>query len=231
MEEQATFEAIAVLAPRRARVARLALLVPVVVLVAIAWAGLNGPRSDSTALASTRPTTVALPSQARPSLAVEAAYPAEANGLAVQRLGELQIGRLGFDSVVAIAGWYVPMVITDCPPLAAIDLAVALPYLRGDADKLAFCVRSGMLYASRPDVPSDRSPEIVPTGVAVTVVVGVIMPGHLETVGASATQVVVIGRFGKSGDGCRTGVGCSRELVIDQVAWTPDVLTGTATIE
>jgi hypothetical protein len=36
MDEHATFEARAVLAPRRARVARLALLVPVVAFVAIA---------------------------------------------------------------------------------------------------------------------------------------------------------------------------------------------------
>ena len=75
---------------------------------------------------------------------------------------------------------------------------------------------SGTLYPSRPDLPNG-----VPTGVAVTVITGVIMPLDLETVGADATQVVVLGRFGKSSDGCRTGVGCSRELVIDHVGWTP----------
>lgn len=217
VDESASFETRAVLAPRRARSARLALLVPVVAFVAIAWAGLNGPRSGPTAALSPNPTTAPVPSlPVQAPLTAEAPYPAEAIGLAVQRLGELQVGRLGFDAEVAIAGWYVPTSITDCPPLAAIYRDGALPYLRGDADKLAFCVRSGMLYPSRPDLPNG-----VPTGVAVTVIAGVIMPLDLETVGANATQVVVLGRFAKSSDGCRTGVGCSRELVVDHVAWTP----------
>lgn len=222
MDEQASFETRAVLAPRRTRIARIALLVPVVAFVAIAWAGLNGPRSDSTAVASPGPTHSAVPSlRVEAPIAADAAYPAEAIGLAVQRLGDLQVGRLGFDSVVAIAGWYVPTAITDCPALAAIYRDGALPYVRGDADKLAYCVRSGVLYPSRPDLPSNRTAGVVPTGVAVTVVVGVIMPLDLETVGTDATQVVVIGRFGKSSDGCRSGVGCSRELLVDHVAWTP----------
>jgi hypothetical protein len=216
MDEHADFEARAVLPPRRARRARLALLVPVVALVVVAWAGLGGDRPHPTTAVIPAPTTVAVP-----SLAVEARYPAEVIGLAVQPLGDLQIGRLGFDAVVAIAGWYVPTAITDCPPLAAIYRDGALPYVRGDADKLAFCVRSGMLYPSRPDLASDSSRDLVPTGVAVTVVVGVIMPLELEAIGTDATQVVVLGRFGKIGDGCRTGVGCSRELLLDHVAWTP----------
>jgi len=210
-EEQATFETRAVLAPRRARLSRLALLVPVVALVAIAWAGVNGPSSDSTAAVSPAPTIAAVPS---PPL--EAAYPAEVIGIPVHRLGELQIGGLGRDDVVAIAGWYVPTAITDCPPLAAIYRDGALPYIRGDKDKLAFCVRSGVLYPSRPDISN-----VAPAGVAVTIVVGVVMPLELELVDEQATQVVVLGRFSKSSDGCRIGVGCSRELLVDHVGWTP----------
>jgi hypothetical protein len=214
MDEQATFETRAVLAPRRNRVSRLALLVPVVAFVAIAGAGLSGAPSDRTAAASPDPTTIAVTSL--PSQPVVAAYPAEVIGLDVHRLGELQVGRLGFVTVVAIAGWYVPTAVTDCPALAALYRDGALPYVRGDRDKLAFCVRSGMLYPSSPDLPSSA-----PTGVAVTVIVGVIMPWEVEVVGTPATQVVFLGRFGKASDGCRDGGACHRELLVDHVAWTP----------
>lgn len=217
MDEHADFDARAVLAPRRARGARLAFLVPVVALIVVAWAGLSGDHSHPTTAVVPGPTTVSVP-----PIAVDPRYPAEVIGLPVQRLGDLQLGSFAFDSVIAIAGWYVPTAITDCPPFAAIYRDGALPYLRGDADKLAFCVRSGMLYPSRPDLRSDRSPDVVPTGVAVEVVVGVNMPRELEAIGTDPTQVVVLGRFGKLNDACSTtGVGCSRELLLDHVAWTP----------
>jgi hypothetical protein len=218
MDGDATFEASPVLPPRRARGARLVFLVPVIALVAVAWAGLNGaPATHPATAVAPAPTSVTvLP------IAVDARYPAEVIGLPVQRLGDLQLGSFGFDSVIAIAGWYVPTAITDCPPFAAIYRDGALPYLRGDADKLAFCLRSGMLYPSRPNLGSDGSPDDVPTGVAVEVVVGVVMPRELEAVGTDPTQVVVLGRFGKVNDACSTtGVGCSRELLLDHVAWTP----------
>jgi hypothetical protein len=210
MDEQASFEARAVLAPRRARVARLALLLPVIGLVAIAWAGLSGPRSDKATTDITDPTAVAAP-----SLTVDAPYPAQVIGLDVQRLDDVQPRGLGRDDVIAVAGWYVATAITDCPPLAAIYREGSLPEVRGDADELAFCVRSGVLFASRPDagVPS----------VTVTVVVGVVVPPKLEMIGTDATEVVVVGRFVESGDGCGAPAGCRRELLVDHVAWTPDV--------
>jgi hypothetical protein len=218
MDEEATFEARAVLAPRRKRTARLVFLVPVVALIVVAWVGVRGaPATHPTTAVVPGPTAVSVP-----PIAVDPRYPAEVIGLPVQRLGDLQLGSFGFDSVIAIAGWYVPTAISDCPPFAAIYRDGALPYLRGDADKLAFCVRSGMLYPSRPDLRSDGSPDDVPTGVAVEVVVGVVMPRELEAVGTDPTQVVVLGRFGKVNDACSTtGVGCSRELLLDHVAWTP----------
>lgn len=218
MDEDATFEARSVLAPRRARGARLVFLVPVVALVVVAWAGLSGaPAKHSTTAVIPGPTTVSVA-----PIAVNPRYPTEVVGLPVQPLGDLQLGSLGFDSVIAIAGWYVPTAITDCPQLPAIYKDGALPNVRGDADKLAFCVRSGMLYPSRPDLRSEGAPGSVPAGVAVEVVVGVIMPQELEAVGTDPTQVVVLGRFGKVNDACgTTGVGCSRELLLDHVAWTP----------
>jgi len=48
----------------------------------------------------------------------------------------------------AVAGWYVATDIVDCPPRAAIERTGSLLEIRGDADALAFCERSGVLYAS-----------------------------------------------------------------------------------
>lgn len=216
MDEQASFEARPVLAPRRARLARLALLLPVVALVAIAWAGLSGAPSnlatadipDPTALAS--PALTVLPPE----------HPAQVIGLAVRRLDDVQPRGLGRDDVIAVAGWYVPMAITDCPRLDAIYRDGALPYMRGDADRFAFCVRSGVLYASRPDLEDGRSGNTGLRAVAATLAVGIIAPPELELVGMDATEVVVVGRFVGFGDGCRVLATCRRELVIDHVAWT-----------
>ena len=63
MDEQVAFETRAVLAPRRARLSRLALLVPALALVATAWAGLSGrseqdSRAGQTAAAASRPTSL-----------------------------------------------------------------------------------------------------------------------------------------------------------------------------
>jgi hypothetical protein len=215
MEEQASFEARAVLAPRRARLARLALLLPVVALTAIAWAGLSGARSDQAIAEIPDPTALAAPSLRAPE------HPAQVIGLAVHRLDDVQPRGLGRDDVIAVAGWYVPTAITDCPPLDAIYRDGALPYLRGDADRFAFCVRSGVLYASRPDLEDGRPGSTGPRAVAATLAVGIIAPPQLELIGMDATEVVVVGRFLGFGDGCRVLATCRRELVVDHVAWTP----------
>jgi len=220
MNEQTSFEARAVLAPRRPRLARLALLLPVVALVAIAWAGFSGARSDQATAGIPDPTAVAAPSstvaRSTPALA-----PAQVIGLHVQRLDEVQTRSLGRDDVIAVAGWYVATAITGCPPLAAIYRQGSLPEVRGDADESAFCVRSGVLYASQPDVRDSRSGSAELPEVGVTIVVGVVVPPELEMIGADATEVVVVGRFVASGDGCRVPADCPRELVVDHVAWTP----------
>lgn len=229
MDENATFEARAVLPPRRRRTARLALLVPVVALVAIAWAGVSGNRPDQATAGIAQPTAALAASLPAPSLAVEAPYPAQVVGLAVQRLDAVQTGRLGRDAVIAVAGWYVPTAITDCPPLAALYRPASLPDVRGDTDSFAFCVRSGVLFAARPDLhglpmndlEDDAATDTGLPSVGVTVVAGVVVPPELEMVGAGATEVVVVGRFVESGAGCRATAGCSRELVVDHVGWTP----------
>jgi hypothetical protein len=220
MNEPTGFEARAVLAPRRRRLARLALLLPVVALVAIAAAGFSGARSDQATARIPGPTAVAAPSRTVAG-STPAIAPAQVIGLHVHRLDEVQMRSLGRDDVVAVVGWYVATAITDCPPIAAIYRQGSLPDVRGDADTAAFCVRTGVLYASQRDVQDRWSGSAGLPAVGVTIVVGVIVPPGLEMIGADATEVVVVGRFVESGAGCPVPAGCPRELVVDHVAWTP----------
>jgi hypothetical protein len=223
MDERASFETRAVLEPRRARLARLALLVPALALVAIAWAGLSGPRSDHTTAAITAPpASAAAPAASAAAVVPRPQVPTKVVGLSVQRLDQIPSSGLGRDEEFAIAGWYIPTAITDCPPLAAIYRDGSLPDVRGDADTLAFCRRSGVLYAS-PSGLDQRSDATV-TSVPVTVVIGVIMPLELEIVGSQSMQAVVLGRFVEPGAACTITVptACRRELLVDHVAWTAD---------
>ena len=230
MDEETTFEARAVLAPRRARLTRVALLVPVVVLVAIVGAGVSGGRSGHlTAEISDRPVAM------HPTQAVDepvAEIPTQVLGLDVHRLDDVDPQQLGRDDIVVLSGWYIPTAITNCPLLPAIYRDGALPYLRGDADTLAFCERSGVLYASRPDIDprlptnnlndDNRSNNGGLPSVAASLAVGIIAPQELELIRDTAIEVVVLGRFVESGDGCGVAAYCPRELVVDHVAWTPD---------
>ncbi|HEY4228325.1 MAG TPA: hypothetical protein VGM49_08290 [Candidatus Limnocylindrales bacterium] len=227
MDEHASFEARAVLAPRRARLARLAPLLLAVALVAIGWAGLAGPRTDPATADRTDPSAIAdAPSNAARATAVTAApspqRPTQALGLNVQRLDEIQTQGLARDHVIAISGWYVATTITDCPPLAVSFRAEASPRIGADVDGWAYCKRSGVLYASPPAAQDSRSGSAGLGAVGATVVAGVVMPPALETIGAGPTQVVVLGRFVEPTDGCRTTVDCSHSLIVDYVAWTAD---------
>lgn len=229
MEEQASFAPRTVLEQRRARLNRLAILVPTLALAAIAWVGASGAGSNR-AVAESPHVAVAAPSiDVVVSHAVALArrgarYPAEVLGLDVHRLDGVDTRGLGRDTPIAVAGWYVATAITDCPPLAAIYRPASLPEIRGDADSWAFCKRSGVLYASRPDLDvglptNNPSNDAGLSAVAVTVTIGVVVPRELEMIGADATPVVVIGRFVESGGGCRDPAGCAQELVVDHLAW------------
>jgi hypothetical protein len=234
MDEQASFEPKAVLAPRRAGWNRFAIAVPALALAAIAWAGASGAGSDRAVAESPHLVAVAAPSievVASPAVARpprDPRYPAQVVGLDVQRLDVVQAQGLGRDTPIAVAGWYVATAIADCPPLAALYRTASLPELRGDADEYAFCVRSGVLYASRLDfnvrlamdhLEGNRSREAGLPAVAVTLEVGVVVPPELELIGGDATPVVVVGHFVHSGGGCGVPAGCARELVVDHLAW------------
>ena len=224
MEEQATFEARAVLGPRRTRRTRLALLLPAFALVALAWAGVSGGSPDKSSAegpdqaADAAPSLGAAGSPSVTPAVPHPARPAEVFGLDVHRLDDLQPGAYDRDDILVITGWYAPKAITDCPHLDAIYRDGALPDVRGDTDVYAFCVRSGLLYASRPDLRENRFTER--RAIPATFVIGVIAPLEIETVWADPREVVVIGRFVEGLPGCRALDGCRPELLIDHVAWT-----------
>ncbi len=227
MEEQASFETRAVLAPRRARLTRLALLVPVVVLFAAAWAGISGPRSGparaddpgAVELAAASRSVVGDASPSRAPATTPRPRPAEVLGLHVQRLDDLQRHEGGRDDMVVVTGWYVATAMSDCPAVGVINRDGSLPEIRPDLDALTFCDRYGLLYASHPVLDGRNSAGF--PAVAVTLLSGVVAPNELETIGAAATEVVVIGRFVPSGDGCDVEGACRERLVVDHVAWTP----------
>jgi hypothetical protein len=232
MDEQASFEPRSVLGKRRAGWGSLAIVVPALALVATIWAGVSGARSDEGAANVPETVAVAAPSiddaAFSPTVASRPRYPARVIGLDVQRLDEVQARGLGRDAPIAVSGWYVATAITDCPRLVVIRRLGSLPEVRRDFDELAFCDRSGVLYASRPDLDErlprnnledNRSKNAGLPAVAVTLVIGVVVPRELEMVGATATPVVVVGRFVPSGDGCRVEAGCAHELVVDHLAW------------
>jgi len=229
MDEQASFEARAVLPPRRAGRNRLATGLPVLALIGIAFAGFSGGRSEqdarpTDAVAALAPT----PGTAPPAQAVR--YPTAVIGLGVHGLVDVQAQGLGQDAPVAIAGWYVATAITDCPPLDAFYRAGALPEVRNDiatVDSWAFCRRTGVLYASRPDLeerlptsnPEDnQAQDAALPSVAATLITGVVVPPALEKIGAAATQVVVVAHFAPAG-GCR-GPRCVTELLVDYLPWS-----------
>lgn len=231
MDEEAGFEARAVLAPARRRWNKGLIVLPVVALVGIALAGLAGPHPRPATADLPAATSAAVASAA--SIAIEPsaspAHPALALGLPVHPLDQVEPAGLGEDEVIALSGWYIATGVANCPPLAAIYRDGALPYLRGDADTLAFCERSGVLYASPPDGDGRLSTSshandgsrVGPPAVAARLAVGIIVPLGLEVIDSGATEVVVIGRFVETGSRCGLPPGCHRGLVVDHVAWTP----------
>jgi len=234
MDEQASFEPRSVLGSKRARWNRLRVVVPALALVATAWIGISGERSgtDTAAVGETglaSAAAAASPADIQPSF--EPVIPEQALGLDVQRLDAVRTAGLDPDTVVAVAGWYVATSITDCPPLAAIYRDGALPEIRRDiaaVDSWAFCDRTGVLYASRPDLEErlptnnledNRSKGAGLPAIAASMVIGVVAPPGLEAIGTTATHVVVLGRFVETSRGCGSPAACRVELVVDYIPW------------
>lgn len=228
MDEHVAFETRAVLTPRRARRMRWALLVPVVALVAIAWVGVSGnrPAIEAAVVPDSTPASVAATAVA--TIVPQPEFPAEVLGLDVRRLGDVQLAALTREDIVVIAGWYVPLAITDCPAVTP-DYDDASVEIRPGRDPWAFCERSGVLHDSRPDKvgssrrigPDAEDGGIGPSSVDASLVIGVKLPRPLERVGADPMPIVVLGHFVETSDACMLIGMCPSELIVDYVAWTP----------
>jgi len=234
MDEQASFEPRSVLGSRRGRWNRLRVIVPALALASIAWIGISGQHqggdiaTGEKAAKASSTAAVALPADVQAS--TEVAIPTQALGLAVHRLDSVQPEHLERGAVIAIAGWYVATAIADCPPLDAFYRAGALPEVRGDiaaVDTWAFCERTGVLYAAQPvpdgRLPTDDLDNNTPAAfglpaVATSMVIGVVAPPQLETIGGAPTPVVVIGHFA-AGPNCPDRPACKPQLVVDYLPW------------
>src|SRR5215208_5573220 len=115
MDEQASFEARAVLAPKHVRRTRLVLLLPAVALVATAWAGLSGAPDRQPPIAVLAPTAVAETSLSAvgraPTPAAATAGPARPSqvfGLPVRLIDTVQPAGMDPDEIVVLTGWYAP---------------------------------------------------------------------------------------------------------------------------
>jgi hypothetical protein len=232
MDEQTAFEARAVIAPQRARLSRLAPLLPVIALAGIVWAGVSGGRPEEAAVVVPDASSAAALSPAAPAMssapvAVHPEYPAEVVGLEVLHLGDVQLARLTRDDVIAIAGWYVPLAIVDCPRLTP-AVGEAFPSIRPGFDPWAYCERSGVLYAARPERDAgalrmggrDEEAGDGPRTVDASLTIGVKLPLELERVGADPMPVVVLGHFVESSSACMLLGACPSELVVDYLAWS-----------
>ena len=230
MDEQTKFEPTAVLAPRRARRTRLAVLLPVLALAGIALAGLTGNRLPSAADRATTPVTAAAagsPPATRAPGTVAQPFPAQVLGLDVHPLDDILLARLTRDDVVAIAGWYVPLAITACPAAVA-EYQGGGTVVQPGFDPWAYCERAGVLYAERPGsiapiagpAAAQAAPD-GPTSIAASLVPGIRLPDALEVVGAAPMQVVVLGHFVEASSACMLLGACPSELVVDYVGWAP----------
>ena len=224
MDEQARFETSAVLPPRRARLTRLALLLPALAFVATAWAGLSGARPEQATAIIPSSVAAEAPSREAPSpIVTRAQFPARVLGLEVQRLDQLGAAAIGRGELRAVAGWYVATTTIDCAPLADVYRQTEAPGSRPNADAWvadpwAYCDRFGLLYGSRPDL--ERSQHAGLPAVPVVLAFGILAPPELEVVGGQATPVVMLGRLDESGASCSIPARCGRALVVDHVAWS-----------
>jgi len=227
MHEPSAFEIRPVLAPRRARRNRLAVLLPLIALAGIAVVGLTGTRSNPTTADLPAATQLESTSPSSPT-ASEAPYPTQALGLTVHRLDDVQLARLNRGDVVAIEGWYLPLATTNCPAGVPSQQSPPPRILPG-FDPWAYCERSGVLYAVSPGpdgqlvAPSATDHEGTgPEAVSASLLHGVRLPASLEAVHPRAMEVVVLGHFVETSSACMLLGACPSELVVDYLAWAPD---------
>ncbi|HJP87785.1 MAG TPA: hypothetical protein VJ850_01975 [Candidatus Limnocylindrales bacterium] len=218
MDEHATFETQAVLAPRRRRNDALAALVAGVAVALLVGAGVLGgldskvappPAASEAAAGAPSAADVATPS---PTAEPQPAYPADVFGLQVWSAAYVsRYGMAYFGGSIAVAGWYAAQPGTGCPtPRIGEDPALAQEFGVA-ADSNTFCRRAGALFTA-PMFDENVTP------IDVTLRPGVAAPYQLKD-GGVVTPVVFIGKLAMSGPECHAPDTCPRQLVVDQVAW------------
>lgn len=223
MDEQASFEPQAVLAPRRAGWNRLAVVVPVVALVGAVWIGTSGPHREASTPDQRDPMAVVKASSAvdadarTPALAPPVPiYPTTVLGLPVRSLADVDSSATADDQVVAIAGWYLAHPVLGCPRSTAVELP-GVAELGVDTDLRTFCDRSGVLVATLSPAGSmnigGANDHPYGSGAAsalpVSVTPGAVLPDYLLDPGATLSRVVMVGRLLTS----------EHEMVVDRVVW------------
>jgi len=232
MDEQASFEPRAVLAPRRAGWNRLAVLVPAVALIGAVWLGTSGPQSDSPT-PSGDDKAVARESgtdaiEQVPQRAPEA-YPATVLGIEVRTLANLEQADVGDRLVIAVAGWYVAWPSLGCPTSSGIEPGFVAE-LGVNADIATFCDRSGVLVSTPNPAGSTNvggandHPYGSATAPALPVLLtpGVVVPPEVALPYVAPSEVILIGRLEDPGQRTFQAT-TARQLVVDRVVWADGI--------
>jgi hypothetical protein len=234
MDEQASFEPRAVLAPRRAGWSRLAVLVPAIGLVGAVWFGTSGPQSDSPT-PSGDDKRVAHESQAEvaieqvPQRAPEA-YPTTVLGIEVRTLADLDQVGVHDRPVIAVAGWYVAWPSLGCPTSSGVDQPGLVAELGVDADIRTFCDRSGVLVPTPNPAGSTNvggaNDHPYGSGAAPALPVfltpGAVVPPEVAAPDAAPTEVILVGRLEEPGQRTFQAT-TARRLVVDRVVWADGI--------
>jgi hypothetical protein len=221
MDERATFEPQAVLAPRRRRRNLIGVAVAASVVVGTVLAGIAGPalhppsRPEAPSAAPVALDGSPAPRPSPPSNALAAPlprYPSEVLGLQVWSAAYVSRYAATAEGPIAVAGWFAPAPGASCPtPPDAGDPALAAEF--GVAtDPATFCDRSGDLFTAPlyGEMATPLTAELTP---------GATTPIELrdETL---VTPVVLVGRMGqpRTVRFCQDG-GCPPVFLVDRVAW------------
>jgi len=219
LDEHASFEPQAVLAPRRRRGNLVAVALAAVALASVVLAGIAGS-SSKVPPASTAPlvavaSPAATPAAPRPTSVPLPRYPTSVLGLPVWSAA-YTAKYLSFENgPVAVAGWFAVSPDSDCPtPRAAEDPALAEEFgVAADPD--TFCERSGELFTA-PAYAEHLAP------MRVVLRPGVPLPYQLKDREA-VTAAVFVGRIVADASPCAPAGGCPAELLVDRVVWADGI--------
>jgi hypothetical protein len=229
MDEHASFEPQAVLAPRRRRGSLAGVVVATLALVGTIAAGVAGTAGNRPAPTHAAPflEAIASPAVTEEPAAVTSAplprFPGRVLGLQVWSAAYVSTYGLNyFGGTFAVAGWYSPQPRTDCPTDEPAD-----PGLEDEfgvaTDTATFCRRGGSLFTA-PMFDEHVAP------ITIELRPGAAVPAYLNDTGV-VTSVVFIGTLRNPGMLCHTPNACQLTMVVDRVTWAAGMgLTQTSSV-